>query len=766
MSEEVNIQQVKEDVPLNEEVNLQQMEEEELIQKEFEGLLEDYRNSNHRQNVEIITKAFNFAKTAHKGMRRHSGEPYILHPLAVARIVVKEIGLGSTSICAALLHDVVEDTDFTVDDIRNHFGDKIAKIVEGLTKISGGVFGEKASTQAENFRKLLLTMSDDIRVILIKIADRLHNMRTLDSLPPAKQYKIAGETQYIYAPLAHRLGLFRIKTELENLSFKYEHPDIYKSIEEKLSIDEEERKKFYKELSAPIKEKLTSMGYKFTLQERVKSVYSIWHKMLTRNIPFEEVYDILALRIIFKPKEGISEKDQCWMIYSAITEIFPPHPERIRDWLSIPKANGYEALHVTVMGPGGRWVEIQIRTERMHEIAEKGLAAHWKYKLKETEETELDKWLKTIKELLEHPDTDAINFLDNFKLNLFASEIFVFTPKGEIRTIAQGATALDFAFLIHSELGMHCIGAKVNHKLVPLSYKLQSGDQVEILTSQKQMPQKEWLDYVVTAKAKTAIEEYLKKEERKIMLEGQKLTEKILAEINLPINNENINKILKHYNLTQPNEFYYQAGKGVLNLDEIKNIVFKPKKPQKTISKYLKIPFISTSNDKKAEVTSTEEKIDLKGTLKLTEENVGKKYKLAECCHPIPGDDILGYVDDDNSIIIHKRQCPVAAKLKTNFGERIVSVEWATHKILSFKEKLEIKGIDRKGILIEILKVISENYESNISELNVTTNDGIFTAQFQLFVHDTEEIENICENLKRIPEIQTVQRIQELENSV
>jgi len=738
----------------------QEREEERLIQQEFEGLLEDYRNSNHRQKVEIITKAFNFAKTAHKGMKRRSGEPYIMHPLAVARIVVKEIGLGSTSICAALLHDVVEDTEYTVDDIRNHFGDKIAQIVEGLTKISGGVFAEKASQQAENFRKLLLTMSDDIRVILIKIADRLHNMRTLGSLPPAKQYKISGETQYIYAPLAHRLGLFRIKTELENLSFKYEHPDIYKSIENKLLMDEEARNVFYKEFSAPIREKLTEMGYEFSLKERVKSVYSIWHKMSTRNIPFEEVYDILALRIIFKPKEGMSEKDQCWMIYSAITALYKPHPERIRDWLSTPKANGYEALHVTVMGPKGRWVEVQIRTERMNEIAEKGLAAHWKYKLGENDESELDNWLKTIKEVLEHPDTDAINFLETFKLTLFASEIFVFTPKGEIKTIAQGATALDFAFMIHSDLGMHCIGAKVNHKLVPLNYRLQSGDQVEILTSQKQTPQEEWLNYVTTAKARSKILELLKKEEKNVASEGQKLIETALAEINLPASNENIIKILQHYNLTQRNELFVQAGKGALNLDDIKKVIFKPK-TQNVFSKYLKIPFIGSSSSENKEIIIPTEEIDRKATLKLTEENTGKIFKLAECCHPIPGDDVLGYLDENGIIYIHKRQCPVALKLKSNFGERILSAEWATHKILSFEETIEIKGIDRKGILIEILKVISEAYGVNISKINIETESGIFIGKFQVLVHDTEELNNMCENLTKIPEVQSVQRIEQ-----
>jgi len=742
---------------------LDSISEDDQIQQEFEALLDDYSKTNHRQKIELITKAFNFAKNAHKGIKRRSGEPYIMHPLAVARVVVREIGLGSTSICSALLHDVVEDTDYTVEDIQNLFGPKIAQIVDGLTKISGGVFAEKASAQAENFRKLLITMSEDIRVILIKIADRLHNMRTLGSMPLAKQYKIAGETQYIYAPLAHRLGLFRIKTELENLSFKFEHPDTFKEIEEKLAVDEEARNRFYKEFSEPIYKKLTEMGYEFTLRARIKSVYSIWQKMTNRNIPFEEVYDILAERIVFKPREGMSEKDQCWMLYSAITGIYKPHPERIRDWISTPKANGYEALHVTVMAQGGRWVEVQIRSERMNDIAEKGLAAHWKYKAGETgesDESELDKWLKTIKELLEHPEPNAIDFMDTFKLNLFASEIFVFTPKGEIKTIAQGATALDFAFSVHSDLGNHCIGAKVNHKLVPLSYKLNSGDQIEILTSKKQTPQPEWLDFVTTAKAKTKLRNLFKKEEKGYIAEGQKRIEEALTKINLTPENENIVRILNHFSFTQRNELYLQAGKGVLDLEEIGKIIFK-QKSENVFVKYLKMPFGGSSDNKQPLSVPIDSKIDRKKSIKLTEENAGKTYILAECCHPIPGDDVLGYVDESEKVIVHKRQCHVAAKLKSSYGERIVSVDWATHKVLSFVEILEIKGIDKKGVLIQILKVISEGYGVNINKMNIETNDGIFVGRFYIYVHDTEDINNLCKNIIKIKEINSVQRVQE-----
>ena len=744
--------------------------DEELIQKEFEGLLQDYLNSNHRKKVDLITKAFNFAHAAHKGVKRRSGEPYILHPLAVARIVLNEIGLGSTSICSALLHDVVEDTDYTVEDIENIFGFKIAQIVDGLTKISGGVFGEKASEQAENFRKLLLTMSDDIRVILIKIADRLHNMRTLGSMPPAKQYKIAGETEYIYAPLAHRLGLLRIKTELENLSFKYDHPETYHEIEQKLEGVRKSLNKFYNEFSEPINEKLKSQGYEFELKERIKSVYSIWNKMSTRNIPFEEVYDILALRIIFESREGMDEKVQCWMIYSAITAIYKPHPERIRDWVSTPKANGYEALHVTVMTPGGRWVEIQIRSRRMHEIAERGLAAHWKYKSGQSDESELDKWLKTIKELLENPEPNAIDFIDTFKLNLFASEIFVFTPKGDIKTIAKNATALDFAFMLHSDIGYQSIAAKVNHKLVPLNTKLNSGDQVEILTSKKQTPQQEWLTYVTTAHARSKLQNYFKKEEKNLMSDGQQKVENVMTESNIAQSNENMQVILNFYNLSQRSDLYLQVGQGSINAEDIP-LILKPKS-QSVFSKILK-PFVSSSGEKKEKnekkqkteektetAEKTEKKIDFKKTYKLNELNAGKSYELANCCRPIPGDDVLGYVTDQGMIQVHKRQCSLAAVIKSNFGNRIVNVEWGAHKAQTYVELLEVRGIDKVGILIEMLKVISEGYSVNIKKITIESDNGLFVGYFEVLVHDTEDLNNLISNLLLISEINSVHRVQ------
>ena len=737
--------------------------DEDIIQREFEALLEDYRNSNHRQKIEIITKAFNFANAAHKGIKRRSGEPYILHPIAVARIVVKEIGLGSTSICSALLHDVVEDTDYTVEDIESLFGKKIAQIVDGLTKISGGVFAEQASLQAENFRKLLLTMSEDIRVILIKIADRLHNMRTLGSMPPAKQYKIAGETQYIYAPLAHRLGLFPIKTELENLSFKYEHPETYADIEKKLAKDKSARLAFYEQFSSPIKNRLKEMGYEFDLKARIKSEYSIWKKMSTRQISFEEVYDILALRIIFTPKEGMAEKDQCWMIYSAITGIYRPHPERIRDWISTPKANGYEALHVTVMGNDGRWVEVQIRTQRMDEIAEKGLAAHWKYKTGEQDDdSELDKWLKTIKDLLKNPEPDAIDFMDTFKLNLFASEIFVFTPKGEIKMLPQGATALDFAYLLHSDLGSKCLGAKVNHKLVPLSHVLESGDQVEILSSPRQTPQTDWLEFVTTAKAKSRLRAYFRKEERNMIAEGEDILKAELEKIGRQASAYEINRLLSHYQMTQPKELYLKIANKKLPIDEDIPKLFPKPKQDNIFMRYLKKPFVQSDNSQTT--TDTLPKPDKKRTVILSENNINTTYRLATCCHPIPGDDTLGYIDDANVVIVHKRDCPTALKLKTSFGERIVATQWNTHKILTFKETIEVKGIDKLGVVIEVLHVISEQHSTNISEMHIAADAGIFTGRFVVYVHDTEEIKILCDNILKLKEVNSAMRYIAVDN--
>ena len=674
--------------------------EEEMIEQAFQQLLNDYLATKHRKRIEIITKAFNFANQAHKGIKRRSGEPYIMHPLAVAQIVCTEIGLGSTSICAALLHDVVEDTDYTVEDIENIFGPKIAQIVDGLTKISGGIFGDRASAQAENFKKLLLTMSDDIRVILIKIADRLHNMRTLGSMLPNKQFKIAGETLYIYAPLANRLGLYKIKTELENLSFRYEHPEEYHEIEEKLAATATERDKVFKEFTAPIRAQMDKMGLKYRILARVKSIYSIWNKMQTKHVPFEEIYDLLAVRIIFDPEREEDEKKECWNIYSIITDIYKVHPERIRDWVSRPKANGYRALHVTVMGPDGNWTEVQIRSRKMDEIAERGFAAHWKYKVGNAdEESELDIWLKTIKEILENPEPNALDFLDTIKLNLFASEIFVFTPKGELKTLPKDATALDFAFTLHSDMGYHCIAAKVNHKLVPLSQKLQSGDQVEILTSKTQTPKEEWIHFITTAKAKTRLQAALRKDKKQIAAKGENIFNNFLEENGLAKNDLSIvDKILNHFGIDKKEELFYQLGSNNISLDESVKKLFK-NKSQNVFMKYLKMPFGGNNKSapvKPESVAAPDRKIDRKATYILRDDGKEKNYTIAPCCCPIPGDDVLGYINEDETVVVHKRSCPIAMKLKSSFGPRLVSTQWDERIDESFPATIEIKG-NRRG---------------------------------------------------------------------
>ena len=734
--------------------------DEEMINQAFHELLNDYLATKHRKRVEIITKAFNFANQAHKGIKRRSGEPYIMHPIAVASIVCNEIGLGSTSICAALLHDVVEDTDYTVEDIENIFGPKIAQIVDGLTKISGGIFGDRASAQAENFKKLLLTMSNDIRVILIKIADRLHNMRTLGSMLPNKQYKIAGETLYIYAPLANRLGLYKIKTELENLSFKYEHPEEYAEIEEKLNATAAERDKVFNDFTAPIRTQLDKMGLKYRILARVKSIYSIWNKMQTKHVPFEEIYDLLAVRIIFEPRNIEEELNDCFDIYVSISKIYKPHPDRLRDWVSHPKANGYQALHVTLMGNNGQWIEVQIRSERMNDVAEQGFAAHWKYKEGggSEDEGELEKWLKTIKEILDDPQPDAIDFLDTIKLNLFASEIFVFTPKGELKTMPQNSTALDFAFSLHTDIGSHCIGAKVNHKLVPLSHKLQSGDQVEILTSKSQRVQPQWEVFATTARARAKIAAILRKE-RKV---NQKLGEEILSEFlkkeEIRPEDSVIEKLRKLHNAKNEEELLAAIGSKVIILGEVDKNELKEKQTSNW-KKYLTFSFGNTNKEKQQ--PQEKEKINPKQILKLTEESLQKKYIMAECCHPIPGDDVLGYVDENDRIIIHKRQCPVAAKLKSSYGNRILATEWDTHKELSFLVYIYIKGIDSMGLLNEVTQVISRQLNVNIRKLTIETNDGIFEGKIQLWVHDVEDVKTICNNLKKIQNIKQVNRVEE-----
>ncbi|MBO5549357.1 MAG: bifunctional (p)ppGpp synthetase/guanosine-3',5'-bis(diphosphate) 3'-pyrophosphohydrolase [Prevotella sp.] len=743
--------------------------DEQLINGAFQQLLNSYLASRHRKKVDIITKAFNFAKQAHKGVRRLSGEPYIMHPIAVAQIACQEVGLGSTSICAALLHDVVEDTDYTTEDIENIFGPKIAQIVDGLTKISGGIFGEQASAQAENFKKLLLTMSDDIRVILIKICDRLHNMRTLESQPANKQYKIAGETLYIYAPLANRLGLNKIKSELENLSFKYEHPDEYESIKSKLASTEASRHELFDQFTAPIEQALRHMGVKYQIKERVKTPYSIWSKMQNKHVTFDEVYDILAVRIIFTPENRDMEISECFKIYVEISQIYKSHPDRLRDWLNHPKANGYQALHTTMMSKQGRWIEVQIRSDRMDEIAEQGFAAHWKYKDgmdKEftEDETELNDWLRTIKEILDDPQPDAMDFLDAIKLNLFATEIFVFTPKGEIKTMPQGCTALDFAFSIHTFLGSHCIGAKVNHKLVPLSHKLQSGDQVEILTSKSQHVQESWINFVSTAKAKAKIQAILRRDSRETQRQGEEILSEFLQKNALQDVPNAADRLAEFHEAKNRDDFFQSLGVKTILLGEKDVDELQGKNAGSKHGWRKLVPFLgrgtTTKKDsnQQQELFTVPEKFNRKKPIFITDDNI-RQYKFKPCCHPIPGDDILGFIDGKHQIEIHKRACPVAAKLKASFGNRILDAKWDMHKRLFFDATIRLQGIDRVGMLLDIAQIISSQMNVNMRKLTIGTNEGVFDGTIELRVHDRQDVKQIIDQLKKIDGLQDVTQI-------
>ena len=742
--------------------------EEQMVNKAFKHLLETYMASPHRKKEEIITKAFNFAREAHKGVRRLSGEPYIMHPIAVAQIACEEMGLGSTSICAALLHDVVEDTDYTVEDIENIFGSKIAQIVDGLTKISGGIFGDRASAQAENFKKLLLTMSDDIRVILIKICDRLHNMRTLESQAPNKQYKIAGETLYIYAPLANRLGLNKIKTELENLSFKFEHPEEYASIEAKLASTQEQREILFQQFTDPIRQALDQMGIQYEIKARIKSPYSIWNKMQSKHVAFEEIYDILAVRIIFTPKNKDEEINESFNIYVKISQLYKSHPDRLRDWLNHPKANGYQALHVTLMSKQGRWIEVQIRSNRMDEIAEQGFAAHWKYKEGEEiteDEGELNDWLRTIKEILDDPQPDAMDFLDAIKLNLFASEIFVFTPKGEIKMLPAGCTALDFAFQLHTFLGSHCIGAKVNHRLVPLSHRLQSGDQVEILTSKSQHVDPSWINFVSTAKARGKIQAILRRANRELQKQGENILKEWLAKHNLEQTTPILDKLCELHELQKPEELLQHLGDrtvilGEKDLDEI----LGKKKSNVSFSWLKRMPFMG--REKRRNKTERDEQdllvvgkdFNKKLPCIITETSV-ERYIFPSCCHPIPGDDILGYIDNKGRIEIHKRACPVANRLKSSYGNRILDAKWDMHGKMFFEATIEIRGIDRHGLLRDVAEVISSQLNIDMRKLVISGDEGVFDGTIELRVHDRNETQQIIDKLKDIDGIHEVQRI-------
>ncbi|MBA4411037.1 MAG: GTP pyrophosphokinase [Odoribacter sp.] len=735
---------------------LQTKAEQRLIQDYFDDLIKACDRKVSDDGIVRIRKAFEFANNAHLGVKRKSGEPYIIHPLAVAKIVIEEIGLSATSIISALLHDVVEDTDYNLEDISNLFGEKVASIVDGLTKLSEEFTPQHDSKQANNFRKMLMTLSDDVRVILIKLADRLHNMRTLDSMPPHKQLKIAAETLYIFSPLAHRLGLYSIKSELEDLSLKYKHADAFNQIQFRLHNQREKRDYLVTEFIRPIEEKLHQEGVEFTITERLKSIYSIWNKMQTKGVSFDEVYDLLAIRIVFIPKPNISEKRQCFDILSLVTDIYKPKPDRIRDWITLPKVNGYEALHVTVMGPQGKWVEIQIRTQRMDEIAERGFAAHYKYKNINDVENELDKWLQKIKEMLRNPESDALEFLDEFKMNLFTSEIVVFTPKGQMVTLPKNATVIDFAYEIHTELGNHCIGAKINHKLVPVSHVLQSGDQIEILSSKTQSPQLTWLSFLITAKAKNKVKQSFKLDRKKHLEQGRKIIEDQLSKFNITPSSDTLKKLTVYYNLTNKEQLYTQVGMGFLELDNLDEVL--QTRRENKLAKFWKLTF----TQKKPEPEQTA-KINKKTPFILKEDPEETNYSLAKCCNPIPGDDVVGYISGDEHIIIHKRNCSEAMKIMSQQGDKIVTAEWTKFKKLSYLSRIKLSGFDRVGIVNEITTIISKQNNINMRTVHFDTHDGIFEGDLYLYIHSLQDLNELISRLMKIKGIDNIERIEKIQ---
>ncbi|MDP3914995.1 MAG: RelA/SpoT family protein [Bacteroidota bacterium] len=736
---------------------LQTKAEQRLIQDYYDDLLKACDRKVSDEGKVRINKAFEFANSAHAGVKRKSGEPYIIHPIAVATIVVDEIGLSATSIISALLHDVVEDTDYTLEDISNLFGEKVASIVDGLTKLTDEFTPHQDSKQANNFRKMLMTLSDDVRVILIKIADRLHNMRTLDSMAPNKQLKIAAETLYIFSPLAHRLGLYAIKSELEDLSLKYKHPDSFNQIQFRLHNQREKRDYLVTEFIRPIEEQLKNEGVDFTITERLKSIYSIWNKMQTKGVSFDEVYDLLAIRIVFVPDPNVSEKRQCFDILSLVTDIYKPKPDRIRDWITIPKANGYEALHITVMGPQGKWVEIQIRTQRMDEIAERGFAAHYKYKNINDVENELDKWLQKIKEMLQNPESDALEFLDEFKMNLFSSEIVVFTPKGRMVTLPKNATVLDFAYEIHTELGNHCIGAKINHKLVPISHVLLSGDQVEILSSKTQTPQLNWLNFLISAKAKAKVKQSFKLDRKKHIDQGRKIIEDQLAKLKIAPSSDTLKKLTSYYNLTNKEQLYAQVGMGFLELDNLGEVL--QTRRENKLAKFWKLKF----STKKEAVSNTPDKIDKKIPYILKEDPEQLNYTLAKCCNPIPGDDVVGYVSGAEHIIIHKRNCPEALKMMSQQGDSIITAEWTKFKKLSYLSRIKLSGFDRVGIVNEITTIISKHSNINMRTVHFDTHDGIFEGDLYLYIHSVQDLSELISRLMKIKGIDKIERIEKIQ---
>lgn len=731
--------------------NLNEEEEKKLILREYRSLLRALKTKLKKGDKELIRTAFEMAVDAHKSMRRKSGEPYILHPIAVSHICVEEIGLGVRSSICALLHDTVEDTDITLEDIEREFGPEIARIVDGLTKISN-VIDANSSQQAENFKKILLTLTDDPRVILIKLSDRLHNMRTLDSMKREKQLKIASETVWVYAPLAHRMGLYNIKTELEDLSMKYLEPDTYREIARKLAETKRERTRYINEFIRPLRDQLEKTGFHFEIHGRPKSIHSIWNKMKKKGVAFEEVYDLFAIRVILNSSPE-KEKEECWKVYSLITDQYTPSPERLRDWLSNPKSNGYEALHTTVMGPQGKWVEVQIRTHRMNEIAEKGLAAHWKYKEGTNDESRFDKWFHQIREVLANQEADTVDFLQDFKTSFLAEEIYVYTPKGDVKMLPIGSTSLDFAFSIHSAIGSKCIGAKVNHKLVPLSHKLRSGDQVEIITSNKQRPNEDWLNIVVTAKAKTKIKDALKEEKRKIAEEGKYTVQRKLEGLGAAYNQYNIDVLTAFYKQASTLDFFYQVSIKSIDLKELKEFQvlgdkLEPPKPPKPV-----IEHKQEYNEQAANINRKDTELIIFG-----ESSDRIVYNLANCCKPIPGDDVFGFVTTGKGLTIHRTNCPNAAKLMANYGHRVVKTKWAKNKEISFLTGLKIVGLDDVGVVNRITNLISGELRININAITIEAREGLFEGNIKVYVHDKEELEELVERLLKLPGIERVDR--------
>ncbi len=745
----------------------------ELIQKEFESLrIASLKRCANNEEYEDVIRAFEFANEAHKGVRRRSGEPYIIHPIAVAKIVVQEIGLGYKSIVTALLHDIVEDTEYTVEDIERLFGSKVASLVDGLTKIKSAMDNkhnspnnDEKSMQAENFKRILLTLNDDVRVVLIKLADRLHNLRTIGSMPERKKDKILSESMYIFIPLAHKLGLYSMKSEMENIWLKYREPDYFNHITRKIDALIEERGDSINQFIAPINQSLHHEGYKFTITKRTKTPYSIWKKMETKGIPFEQIYDLFAVRIIFEPKENISERKQCWDIYSIISEHYRSKMDRIRDWVSVPKSNGYEALHCTLMSQNGNWVEVQIRSERMNQIAEKGVAAHWSYKGVNKSETELDNWLAMVRGVLENPDVSALEFLDKFHEGLLASEIYVFTPKGDSKSLPKWATALDFAYYIHSKIGNRAIAAKVNHRLVPLSHELKNGDQIEIITAEAQKPQREWLDYAHTPKAKEIIYDALKADIDDAISKGQHILGTELGKLGVKVQNRVIRKLLIEYNLNNKDELYNKIATGVVKLNDLDKILRKNN--ENKFVKYWKLQFFSSKEedddtDESIENEIRNEKkpaIDKKKDY-LLKENYDNTltYKVAECCNPIPGDAIVGFVDEHNNVIVHKKVCPKAISLATIQGEKIVNAKWTKHTFLSFLARITLRGIDRMGIVTEITQFITLDLNVNIRKIHFETHDGIFDGYIDLYVHDAQDLEMIMKRIMQVKGVESVTR--------